>query len=152
MKKCTGCNTIKPLEEFGNNKSKRDGKQTHCKECRVKYNHDHYEKTKHSWAESRRQSSIKNRRKNQKYLESYLYDHPCVDCGESDIRVLEFDHIADDKLSEVTIMVDHSLAKMISEISKCEVRCSNCHRKITHERLGQTSWRQRSYQRTLSAK
>jgi len=34
IKKCSGeCGEVKPLELFGNNKNKKDGKQTLCKEC-----------------------------------------------------------------------------------------------------------------------
>jgi hypothetical protein len=32
-KKCPKCNSIKAIEDFGDNKSKSDGKQTYCKVC-----------------------------------------------------------------------------------------------------------------------
>jgi len=32
---CPGCESIKPLEEFGTNRSSYDGKQNHCKACCV---------------------------------------------------------------------------------------------------------------------
>lgn len=152
MKVCGVCNKSKPLDLFGMNKSKKDGHQSNCKECRKAINHAHYEKTKHRWAESRRLSSIQGRKRNQEFLEGYLLDNPCVDCGERDIRVLDFDHVIGEKVREVTLLIDSALEKMIEEINKCEVRCANCHRKMTHERMGLTSWRQRSYQRTLSVK
>ncbi len=37
MKQCTKCNEIKPLTEFHNDKSKRDGLRERCKDCRCKF-------------------------------------------------------------------------------------------------------------------
>lgn len=33
MKRCSGCKIEKPLDEFYNNKSKKDGKHHYCKTC-----------------------------------------------------------------------------------------------------------------------
>jgi hypothetical protein len=56
----------------------------------------------------------------------------CVDCGERDLLVLEFDHIGD-KRSNVTALgwSETSLARLDAEIAQCEVRCCNCHRRRT---------------------
>ncbi|MFK4730845.1 hypothetical protein ROT00_14240 [Agromyces mediolanus] len=34
----------------------------------------------------------------------------------------------------------YSVARVMVEVAMCEVRCRNCHAKITYERLG-TDWR-----------
>lgn len=70
----------------------------------------------------------------------YLSEHPCVDCGESDIRVLEFDHISDDKVANISKMVLDGLSwtTILKEIEKCEVRCKNDHARKTYERIGGT--------------
>jgi hypothetical protein len=56
----------------------------------------------------------------------------CVDCGERDVVVLEFDHIGN-KRSNVTVLAWSvcSLARLQEEIACCEVRCCNCHRRRT---------------------
>lgn len=68
------------------------------------------------------------------YVAGYLSGHPCVDCGEKDPIVLEFDHrnrslkrfnIADG------IKRGMALKTVIEEIAKCDVRCANCHRRKT---------------------
>jgi hypothetical protein len=69
----------------------------------------------------------------------YLSSHPCVECGETDVRVLEFDHIeAGTKIRAVTTMLARgsSWAVILKEISKCEVVCANHHRIRTYERMG----------------
>jgi len=74
------------------------------------------------------------------YIKAHLEANPCVDCGETDIVVLEFDHIGDDKQFSISDAVRHGygMAKIKAEIAKCEVRCANCHRKKTYERGGWT--------------
>ncbi len=59
--------------------------------------------------------------------------HPCVDCGESDIRVLQFDHTDPAaKITEVSqLLRNASWPRVLMEIEKCEVRCGNCHRRKT---------------------
>ena len=61
----------------------------------------------------------------------------CVDCGYNTIpEALEFDHIADDKVNAVAILVNsHApIESIIEEMEKCEVVCANCHRGRTVER------------------
>jgi hypothetical protein len=67
----------------------------------------------------------------------YLLSHPCVDCGEDDLRVLDFDHRPGSwKTHNVMFLVSsgYSLARIRTEIEKCEVRCRNCHARVTYER------------------
>ena len=78
----------------------------------------------------------KAKKRNRKFVESYLLSHPCIDCGNSDIRVLEFDHVRGEKLGNISHAVQRawSIEKLKAEIDKCEVRCCNCHRIITINR------------------
>jgi hypothetical protein len=81
-----------------------------------------------------------NRRRvdrNKEYVIAYKKTHPCVDCGNADYRVLDFDHLPEfQKAMHVSVAVANgwSLQKIQSEIDKCEVRCANCHRIKTWER------------------
>ena len=68
----------------------------------------------------------------------YLKSHPCVDCGETDIIVLEFDHIdPGDKLNDISKLIHHKYSwdTIRKEISKCEVRCGSCHTRRTATQL-----------------
>ena len=60
----------------------------------------------------------------------------CVDCGETNHIVLDFDHLSNKKYNVSRMIHDgFSWAAIKKEIAKCEVVCSNCHRIRTHNRL-----------------
>ena len=78
------------------------------------------------------------------FLCEYLSSHPCVECGEDDIRVLEFDHIdPSTKTTDVGHLMENSagVAKLQKEIDKCRVLCANCHAK--HTRMQNNDYRHR---------
>jgi len=76
-----------------------------------------------------RVATKKYKHKLQMYVWDYLSQHPCVDCGESNILFLEFDHRFDKKEWVSFLIRKHaSINAIISEIAKCDVRCIGCHR------------------------
>ena len=79
------------------------------------------------------------------HILEYLKTHPCVDCDNQDIRVLEFDH-RDSKINNVSTMVSRGVSKekIFEEIAKCDVRCRNCHAIKTYERQGNV-WRMQAW-------
>jgi hypothetical protein len=68
----------------------------------------------------------------------YLLTHPCVDCGENDPVVLEFDHVTGEKKYNIADVIrsGRTWQAITKEIEKCEVRCANCHRRATARRKG----------------
>ena len=68
----------------------------------------------------------------------YLWNHSCVDCGESDPIILEFDHVTGKKRESISLAVSRGWgwASIEAEIAKCEVRCANCHARKTARKLG----------------
>jgi 5-methylcytosine-specific restriction endonuclease McrA len=79
-------------------------------------------------------AQVKARREeNRRQLYGYLLSHPCVDCGESDVLVLEFDHrVPADKVRDVGgLAATRRWPSVLMEIEKCDVRCVNCHRRKT---------------------
>jgi len=65
------------------------------------------------------------------WVDNYLRAHPCVDCGESDIVVLQFDH-RDPAEKEGAVLHMTSIKRMESEVAKCDVRCAHCHIRRHH--------------------
>lgn len=63
----------------------------------------------------------------------YFKTHPCVDCGENDYIVLEFDHVRSNKVASISSLIGsgYSVDTVKREIAKCEVRCANCNRRKT---------------------
>ena len=60
----------------------------------------------------------------------------CVDCGENNHIVLDFDHVRDKKYNVSRMIHDgFSWKAIMNEIKKCEVVCANCHRIRTYARL-----------------
>ena len=74
---------------------------------------------------------------NRTRLWQYLAIHPCVACGERDPVVLEFDHLFN-KRHDISQMVSSAFSweAIELEISKCEVRCVNCHLRKTARENG----------------
>jgi 5-methylcytosine-specific restriction endonuclease McrA len=75
-----------------------------------------------------------------RFVTEYLQEHPCVDCGETDPIVLDFDHVGEKSFgisSAIANLV--ALPKIRAEIEQCEVRCANCHRRKTYRTLGYRS-------------
>ena len=99
-----------------------DGKHS-CELCLVRFRNN---------ARTRRK---KLTRQNQQNLIEYLKIHPCVDCGEQDIRVLEFDHVRGKRKYRISSMIysGRSWKNLLREIAKCDVRCANCHSLRTYK-------------------
>ena len=113
-KRCYYCKIDKERIDFRKNCTKKDGLSSACKVC---------------------SDLIKNNkiRENQEFVFQYLKLSSCVDCGNTDPVVLDFDHIHGEKKMSISKMIYkiRSRKKIIDEIDKCMVRCANCHRTKT---------------------
>jgi hypothetical protein len=139
MKICCKCKQSLPLENFGKRSLSKDGLSPACILCKRAYDNKHY-KTSPTRKDKIKLSNYERRQERLTFLGNYLSCHPCVDCGETDIVVLDFDHVRGTKVGEVVLLLHTStLEKTLKEIEKCEVRCSNCHRRVTAQRAG--TWR-----------
>ncbi len=108
-------------------------KKKPSKEDAARYNKTWYENNK----EIRYALTVKQRQTARDYIWTYLTEHPCVDCGEADPIVLEFDHTRDKKVNVARMVSQGYSVKTIQlEIDKCVIRCANCHRRKTAFDLG----------------
>ena len=109
---------------------------TKNKEKQKEYAKKHYLANKEKVKETAHINNKKAILRNRLFIKDYLKDKCCVDCGNTNPIVLEFDHIIGVKRKNVSEMITqaYSLKTIKEEISKCEIRCANCHRIVTHYR------------------
>jgi hypothetical protein len=66
------------------------------------------------------------------WFKEYKLTKQCIKCGESHPACLDFNHrIPEEKLYGICEMVCHAqtIENILKEIEKCDILCSNCHRK-----------------------
>jgi hypothetical protein len=129
-KRCGRCEEELPASAFNR---LRDGLQHWCRECFRDYFRERGDVHRRQVATRQRRISERARA----VVVSYLAEHPCRDCGETDVAVLEFDHVLG-KTHDVAFLIGHGAPaeRIHAEIARCEVRCANCHRRVTAHRSG----------------
>lgn len=126
-KYCSSCERDLPVTMFSKNRSRKDGLQSKCKECRKKSWKKEYTENVDYYKEKRRnqQQAGKDRFKKLKA------ESVCVVCGESEDCCLEFHHLDPSiKDTEVSRARYWSDGRYQSEVDKCICLCCNCHRKL----------------------
>lgn len=95
------------------------------------YTKNHYEENKEFYLErlSRRKALFRR-------IVAELKLEPCMDCEIIyPPYVMDFDHVRGEKLRNVSNYGGFSSpVKLLEEIEKCDLVCSNCHRIRTHDR------------------
>ena len=108
VKKCAKCGKFKNISEYTWANKKMGWKQSYCRECVST-------KQKRKYAEFKRK------------INDYLLAHSCVDCGNSNPAVMDFDHVRGEKKFLISQGWFKPWAVVMEEIAKCDVRCKNCH-------------------------
>src|SRR2546430_2340923 len=138
LRACSVCHVAKPIGEYSI-KNKRTGlRRTKCKACQRVYSKQHYRENRPAVLDRAARRNRDERNRIAAYVLGYLREHPCMDCGTADLRVLDFDHRdRTDKVATVNSFI-RSLdwVGILAEIAKCDVRCANCHRRRTAKQLG----------------
>jgi hypothetical protein len=138
MKRCVVCKQTKAEKEF-NWRWKTQGRRWGtCKVCQRRQKNRYYAAHREEYNARKRIRTQTTRDAARQYVLDYLSTHPCVECGESDPMVLEFDHIHGRKSKAVSVMVSEgkTFEAIQVEIDKCQVLCANCHRRKTMKERG----------------
>lgn len=132
-KTCSKCKRELSTKCFYKHTQTKDKLYTHCIGCRKAYLATYYQLNKKKRQKQTKRNRLVSKRLRQLFVLKYLKEHPCVDCGESNPIVLEFDHAQGKKFLSISDMIQncYSEENISKEIEKCEVRCSNCHKKKT---------------------
>jgi hypothetical protein len=137
MKKiCSSCGEERDSEkDFSWRYKDRGIRQPRCKYCQSELSKLHYRNNKRIYNERTRTHKAQVLTENMSRISSYLSTHPCVDCGQEDMHLLEFDHVNGQKSRDISDLFTWGFnwSTIEAEIEKCEVRCANCHRIKTIE-------------------
>ena len=141
-KRCPRCGTTKPLADFARQTLTNSRPGSYCRLCQREYSHEHYLRNTRKHNLRRLANQRRYRLRNKELMDSRLAKECCVDCGESNRVVLEFDHVRGKKIGDISTMVGRAFTwkKIEDEMAKCEVRCANCHRRRTADKY----WRPRT--------
>lgn len=127
-KQCIKCGNTKDIEHFSfRNKAKGTHIST-CKSCWNEYGRNYYNNNK-----SRRIDINKKwRQSTRKKFTDIKTDFSCVICGEPENICLDFHHLdsSQKEFSIANAVNRMSTTRLLKEIQKCVVLCSNCHRKV----------------------
>jgi hypothetical protein len=136
--KCYRCGEVKAAEEFAWRRRRKNQRDSFCRPCRSAYGREHYLANKQRYIDQAAVSKRKIRLERTRYLIEFFATNPCVDCGETDPVVLEFDHLdVTAKSFDIGNALErHTWEKFAAEMRKCEVVCANCHRRRTARRRG----------------
>ena len=130
-RRCGRCGEELPLSAFNR---AGDGHQHWCRDCFTTYfreRGDRHREQSRAARELRRQAA-------RQLVREHFAAHPCVDCGEDELLVLEFDHHRSEKDADVARLVAAGVRpeRLRREIERREVVCVNCHRRRTATRAG----------------
>ncbi len=133
VKQCAACGEVKDETEFPWWDETKGLRRGTCRACKSEQQKKWYAKKRETHIANVKSNIEQARAEAHQFVRDYLSTHPCVDCGESNPIVLEFDHVRGSKRMDVGAMCSrgYSLASIAQEIEKCEVRCGNCHRRKT---------------------
>jgi hypothetical protein len=133
---CGHCKSWKPEQDFSTANKLKGTRLRFCSPCMRPYRRAWYARHKKEQIARTtvtRQSRVAANREWIRQLKSV----PCKDCGGNFHWVaMDFDHLGD-KEFDVGCMVGlgYGRKKILAEIAKCEVVCSNCHRLRTWTRM-----------------
>jgi hypothetical protein len=134
LKTCRRCGIEKPLSEFHKRKPSKDGYAIYCKLCNNTLNRKSY---RNHW-QTRRNNNDSYHYKRIAVLRASIdrlkLSLGCVFCGyNKHAVVLDFHHLhVDTKVDTIAALINKKAmeSRLVAEINKCVVVCSNCHRLI----------------------
>ena len=135
LRACRVCGVSKPLIHFPLRSREKETRQWICLACQRIYTKGWYERNRERSVAA---AGVRNiARRTWARARAGVVRRACMDCGETNPLLLDFDHLWD-KHADVSYMVHsgQSWKRIETEIDKCEVRCANCHARKTACELG----------------
>lgn len=127
FKYCKECFQLKKIDEFSSVVHRRRKLTSLCKRCREKLS-------------KRRLKPTTKRGACKLFWQEWKSKQKCIDCGLSDSRVMEADHVRGIKKHKVSAYIwwasNGAIPAMRKELELCEPRCRFCHQITTQKRRG----------------
>lgn len=137
-KRCGTYKKDKSLSEFPR-RSDRDQLLHHCRSCKNAYHREYSARNKEKVSNYRRS----RKEEIKKWFNEEAKNKPCADCGNQfPACCMDFDHLEQGtKTKTLANLVGdgYSKERILKEIEKCDLVCSNCHRIRTRDR-GWNQW------------
>jgi hypothetical protein len=133
----TGGCRCEPCKDAGRKYRKERNSDPDRKARHDANNQRYQERNKDKIKERRLEFQRTRRQEVRKELQRIKETSPCSDCGNNyPYYVMDFDHMpGEDKVDTVSYLASRlPLDKVLEEVTKCEIVCSNCHRIRTYVR------------------
>ena len=97
-----------------------------------KYRKEWHRENYYKYAEEHRRKVARRRKKLRKFLSDYKENSKCEICEEDTVCCLEFHHVDGAKEIDISKAPAYgwSIERILDEIAKCRILCSNCHKKV----------------------
>ncbi len=128
MKTCSRCKIEKDDAEYHKSSRMKDGLQSSCKSCMA----ESYIRSRLAKLDHYKSVQKKRIRSNMDKFQEWKREQRCCKCGEDETCCLDLHHLdPNEKEIDVSNASSYwSWERLKTEIDKCIVVCSNCHRKI----------------------
>lgn len=126
LKCCTKCKIEQPVTNFSFKNTTKGTLASNCKKCQKIMKDKHYIKNQKYYINRNRE----RRKKKRQWWAELKKELFCVKCGNNHPAVLDYHH-RDYTQKEFTLSAwyqNYSEERVLEELAKCEVLCSNCHR------------------------
>jgi hypothetical protein len=129
LRKCIRCG-LKDESEFNFRDEKRGLLQYVCRDCQREQMRDRYANNRE------RQSTRRSQTRASSFIQEYLSDKTCADCGEGNMDILTFDHVRGKKKYNISNMIakGYNIETIKTELEKTETVCFNCHMRRERKR------------------
>lgn len=128
MPVCSRCKLDLSPECFSRSLTRKRGLHGYCKKCQKEYKNTHYANNREDYIEKK----SRLREETREWFRDIKSKLFCGRCGENHPACLDFHHkdptVKDIGVSQA-VCDGWSRERILIEIAKCEILCSNCHRK-----------------------
>lgn len=122
-KQCSKCLLEKPINQF-HNRNNIAGYQDRCKKCACEKAKEYYYK----YSNEHKDRATRRRLLITKIISDIKEKYGCCECGIKIVQCLDFHHVSSTKDFNIAELRNSNIIKLIEEINKCCVLCSNHHR------------------------